>query len=129
MKTGTKVFLCLIALIIILATIAAITRSSKNATPSPKEVFAQCLTDKGVKFYGAYWCPHCSAQKRAFGSAIKKVDYIECSTPDGKGQMPVCAEAGIQGYPTWVFPDGTRLSGEQSFATLAEKSGCVAPAE
>lgn len=129
MKTGTKVFLSLLAVIVVLGIIAAISRSSKQATPSPTDVFAQCLTDKGVRFYGTYWCPHCAAQKRLFGSSMKKVDYVECSTPDGKGQLQVCTDAGIQSYPTWVFPDGSRLSGEQSFAELAEKSGCVAPIE
>jgi len=34
--------------------------------PGFYDEFAQCLTDKGVKMYGAYWCPHCQAQKALF---------------------------------------------------------------
>lgn len=92
---------------------------------SPEAVFAQCLKDSGTTFYGAFWCPHCRSQKEMFGAAQKLLPYIECSTLDGNGQLPVCREKGITGYPTWEFPDGSRLSGEQSFATLAEKSGCA----
>jgi hypothetical protein len=34
------------------------------------------------------------------------------------------AEAGVHGYPTWVFPDGSQASGRQSIETLAARSGC-----
>lgn len=88
--------------------------------------FAQCLTDAGVKFYGAYWCPHCQAQKRLFENS-SKLPYIECSTPNGQGQTQVCIEAGITGYPTWELADGTRLDGEQTLEVLAENSGCELP--
>ncbi len=96
--------------------------------PSGLEDFAACLKDEGAIFYGTFWCPHCQNQKKMFGSAAKLLPYVECSTPDGKGQLPVCAEAGIEGYPTWVFADGSRLSGEVPLSTLAEKTGCVLPA-
>ena len=43
--------------------------------------FAQCLTDKEAVFYGAFWCPHCQAQKRMFGNSVKLLPYVECSTP------------------------------------------------
>ena len=89
--------------------------------------FATCLMDKGVKFYGAYWCSHCQAQKALFGTAAGKLPYVECSTPDGQGENPICIQEGIKGYPTWVFTDGSRLSGEISLATLSEKSECVLP--
>lgn len=93
---------------------------------APEAKLAQCLKDSGTIFYGAFWCPHCRSQKEMFGAAQKLLPYVECSTLDGNGQLPVCREKGITGYPTWEFPDGSRLSGEQSFETLAEKSGCAA---
>ena len=98
-----------------------------STTTSKYNTFAQCLTDKGLKFYGAFWCPHCQAQKREFGGAVKLLPYVECSTPDGKGQMQVCIDEKIASYPTWVLPNGDRLSGEQSLKALAEKSGCSLP--
>jgi hypothetical protein len=98
-----------------------------SATSSPVAAFAQCLKDSGAVFYGAFWCPHCKTQKALFGDAVSLLPYVECSTADGKGQMPICIAKKIQGYPTWEFSDGSRLSGEQSFAQLAEKSQCAPP--
>jgi glutaredoxin len=94
--------------------------------------FAQCLKEKGATFYGAEWCPHCKAQKKAFASAAKELPYVECAIPDGAGgykneMTQACVDAQVQSFPTWTFADGSRLSGEVPMATLAEKSGCVLP--
>ena len=86
--------------------------------------FAQCLADKDAVFYGAFWCPHCQAQKRMFGNSAKLLPYIECSTPDGQSQLQACIDKEIQSYPTWEFADGSRLTGEVPLAQLAEKTGC-----
>jgi thiol-disulfide isomerase/thioredoxin len=95
-----------------------------KAVPGPHDKLATCLKDQGVKFYGAFWCPHCQATKAAFGKSAKLLPYIECSTPDSKGQLQVCTDAKIEGYPTWEFSDGSRLSGEQPLSVLAEKANC-----
>jgi len=91
------------------------------------EPFAQCLKDKGTVFYGAFWCPHCQNQKALFGTAADKLPYVECSTPDARGQLTVCTEKGVKSYPTWIFTDGSQESGEVSLGRLAEKTGCVLP--
>jgi len=96
--------------------------------PGELDGFATCLADKGVIFYGAFWCPHCQAQKALFGRSVSKLPYHECSTPDGNSQNKECTDAGVESYPTWVFPDGSRASGEQTLETLAEKSQCILPA-
>lgn len=101
--------------------------SPKNTEPSALDEFAQCLKDKGVIFYGAFWCPHCQEQKEMFGSSVKFLPYVECSTPDGQGQTPICTQKNITGYPTWVFPDGTQESGALSLQELSQKSGCALP--
>jgi hypothetical protein len=88
------------------------------------DAFAKCLTDNGTKMFGAYWCPHCKEQKKAFGSAWEHIDYIECSLPDGRGQTKFCSTQGIEGYPTWEFKDGSRLPGKVSMAQLSLKTGC-----
>lgn len=98
-----------------------------TASSSPVAQFAQCLKDSGATFYGAFWCPHCKTQKALFGDAASLLPYVECSTPDGNRQLQICINKKIEGYPTWEFADGSRLSGEQSFAQLAEKSQCPAP--
>jgi thiol-disulfide isomerase/thioredoxin len=93
--------------------------------PGKYDTVAQCINDSGAKFYGAFWCPHCQATKALFGKSARLLPYIECSQPSGKGQLPICEEAGIKGYPTWRFADGTELSGERTMAELAAKTNCT----
>ncbi len=99
----------------------------KKAETSELADFAQCLSDNGAKFYGAHWCPHCKNQKEAFGPAAKYLPYIECATPSGQGQQKVCVDNNITSYPTWVFADGSRESGNLSLSTLATKTNCTLP--
>lgn len=87
--------------------------------------FASCLEEKGATFYGAFWCPHCQNQKKMFGSSARHLPYVECSTPDGRGQLGICKEKNIEGYPTWEFADGSRAGGELSLQTLRDKTGCA----
>jgi hypothetical protein len=95
--------------------------------PGKLDTFAECLKEEGTIFYGAFWCPHCQAQKGLFGRSAKLLPYVECSTPNGQGQLPVCTEVGVESYPTWVFADGSRLTGEVPLTTLAEKTQCSLP--
>lgn len=109
--------------IILIATAAG----CQAPTPPEYMTFAQCLSDKGAAEYGAYWCPHCANQKAMFGDAFEKVKYVECD-PRGENANPkLCAEKKIEGYPTWVFADGTRQSGVMLFQSLAKKTGCTLP--
>ncbi len=113
--------------VIIAAVIVVMSLVVGSANTSTKyDSFAQCIKDKGVKFYGAFWCPHCQAQKAAFGGSVKYLPYVECSNAD-KTQNATCNAAGIESYPTWEFPDGTRATGEQSMQVLADKTGCALP--
>lgn len=98
-----------------------------NTTPGKLDGFAQCLKEKGAVFYGAFWCPHCQNQKKMFGRSEKLLPYVECSTPNGQGQLSVCTDKGVKSYPTWIFSDGTSLNGEVELSTLAEKTQCVLP--
>lgn len=101
--------------------------------PGKYDTFAQCVKDAGATFYGAFWCPHCQAQKARFGSSAKLLPYVECSTPDSKGQTQVCKDQGITTYPTWYFASTTStttdvIKGEMELAEIAEKTSCVLPA-
>ncbi|MEK7614773.1 MAG: hypothetical protein AAB431_00095 [Patescibacteria group bacterium] len=124
-KHSSSIFLYVAAAIVVIILIVFVVR--KGSEPSVYTPFAQCLTEKGTKMYGAWWCPHCTNQKAQFEGAFDKVTYIECSNPGSRNMNQICKDAGIEGFPTWEFADGTRQSGEIPLAKLAEKTGCVLP--
>jgi histidinol phosphatase-like enzyme len=97
---------------------------AKNKQMNSTDKFAQCLKDKGVKFYGSWQCPHCIAQKEMFGVSKKYLPYTECAEKDGRTQTKACEDAGIRAYPTWRFSDGTEKTGRLSIETLAQRTGC-----
>jgi hypothetical protein len=101
--------------------------NQQSSVAGKYDAFATCLKDKGAVFYGAFWCSHCKNNKEMFGDSKDLLPYVECSTPDGKGQTQVCKDKNIQGYPTWRFADGSEQMGEVQLATLAEKTGCPLP--
>ncbi len=96
--------------------------TSSSSDSSNNLALAECLTAKGVTMYGTNRCPHCQNQKSAFGyEAFTKVNFVDCDK-----QKNVCGLEGITGYPTWKFPNGTELQGEQDLETLAAQAGCLA---
>ena len=98
--------------------------TTANLSAGEIKTLAQCLTDQGFKLYGAFWCGHCKDQKDMFGAAASLLNYVECSTPDGNDQTEVCQQAGIESYPTWEFPDGTKTPGVITLKQLITASGC-----
>ena len=130
MDNNKKVFILIIILLILGVIVAVLFgRDSTPPVPGKYDTFAQCLTEKKTVFYGAFWCSHCQATKKLFGSSVKFLDYVECSTPDASAQTQICRDKKIEGYPTWEFADGSRLTGEISLQQLAEKTSCTLPAE
>lgn len=119
-----KIIYIIIALLFIGGVVFVIASPAKGGE---YDEFAQCLTDSGAKYYGAFWCPNCQNQRALFGRSYKYVPYTECSTPDGQGQLQVCKDASVTAYPTWVFSDGERVTGTQPLEALAEKTGCELP--
>ncbi len=97
----------------------------RDTRPGMLDGFAACLADRGAVFYGAFWCPHCQAQKKMFGNSAQRLPYVECSTPDAQDQLQSCIDKQITNYPTWEFKDGTREVGEVPLETLAAKTGCT----
>lgn len=95
------------------------TAPTTGANSTQIESLAQCLSEKGMKMYGASRCPHCKAQKAMFGVSFSKVDYVECTTDAVK-----CNIAGVSGYPTWIY-QGQKYEGEQTFEELAKITGCT----
>ncbi|MDP2598527.1 MAG: hypothetical protein Q8P49_01715 [Candidatus Liptonbacteria bacterium] len=96
---------------------------SPGSSDGRYDAFAQCLAEKKITMYGANWCPHCQNEKQALGSSFRFVPYVEC--PD---EPEKCLAQGVNGYPTWIFPDGRKLEGEQGIKKLSQESGCPLPA-
>lgn len=116
--------LCIVAALII----AGIWYESwYQSQPGKYDAFASCLAQSGVKFYGAFWCPHCHDQKDLFGKSASKLPYVECSTADGNSQTQVCIDNRISEYPTWTTKTGSTTVGVLSFDQLSELSGCPVP--
>jgi hypothetical protein len=90
------------------------------------DAFARCLTDRGVKMYGAYWCPHCVEQKEKFDASFEYAPYVECGIKgETRGQAQVCKDENIKQYPTWQFPPtGERVVRVFSLEELSDRTGC-----
>lgn len=86
---------------------------------------ATLLNTKGVVLAGTYWCPHTTRQKELFGQEAfySNIRYVECSSKGFNGQPAICLAQKVTGYPTWLFPDGTQISGERSLSYLAQSVG------
>ena len=124
MKNKTIIIIIIVLMIIGLSVVLWI-KSSRQ--PGELDAFAQCLKENGAVFYGTFWCQHCQSQKALFGKSAKRLPYVECSTPNGQSQLIACKDKNIEGYPTWEFNDGSRLTGKLSLAQLAEKTNCPLP--
>ena len=120
METKVKILLTFFIAILIFTFLFLILGSRvKEGETLNLDGFAKCLSDKGVVMYGAYWCPHCQNEKKAFGDSFRFVSYVECTEEPNR-----CIEAKISGYPTWIGPQGLRLEGEQGLKKLSEASSC-----
>ncbi|MEK7171390.1 MAG: hypothetical protein AAB739_00630 [Patescibacteria group bacterium] len=92
--------------------------------------FAKCVTEKGATMYGTYWCSHCANQKAMFGKlGFAEINYIECDPRGANAKPELCLKNKVDGYPTWIFADGSRMEGEVPLPNLAEKTGCKLPVE
>ncbi len=116
-----------LAVVVIIAAWAAYYFLYYQKPVSTLDGFAQCLKSKGARMYGAWWCPHCTEQKEMFGFAFQYVNYVECSPPGLKTETDECKQAGVQHFPTWQFPDGSRTEGPQPLTVLGQKTGCKLP--
>lgn len=122
MTSSKKLFIFIGIGLVVIVGVSLLALSDNQ--PGKLDAFAQCLGEQGAKFYGAFWCPHCQNQKAMFGKSEKLLPYVECSTPDGRSQLPICNDIGISSYPTWIFTDGSKLTGEIPLADLAVKTSC-----
>ncbi len=123
----SKTTLLFVGLIVLVVGGIAFAKINSETTPNPYTGLAQCIADSGATFFGAFWCPHCQDQKALFGNASDLLPYVECSTPDRRGQTQTCIDEGIESYPTWRFADGSEMGGRLPREVLAEQTGCELP--
>lgn len=123
LSTSTLLF-TLVPLVLVAVVGLAVYQGNK---PSIYDGLAQCLTEKGVVMYGAWWCPNCENQKADFGTAFEHVANVECSPNQTRTQSIECQNAGIQSYPTWRFPEGEDMVGRRPLADIAARAGCELP--
>jgi glutaredoxin len=94
-----------------------------SALPNSYETqLAEHLTATGAKMYGAYWCPHCAAQKDFFKAGADSLPYVECDPAGLNAQAERCQAEGIEVYPTWII-EGEFYTGAQPLSQLAALSG------
>jgi len=109
MQTKTKFIIFIVLVVLIVGGIGAYF-GLKPQAPGKLDEFAKALTDRGTKFYGAFWCTHCKAQKAEFGTSKQYLPYVECSSKDGGEQLQICKDNKIEGYPTWSFKDEIKIT-------------------
>lgn len=126
MKKNTKITIGVLVVVAAVLILVVVQSGNQPRTPGKLDAFATCLKSSGAIFYGAFWCPHCQNQKAMFGSSVSLLPYVECSNPD-QSMNTICTAKGIQGYPTWIFKDGSELTGETPLTQLAQKTGCTLP--
>lgn len=83
---------------------------------------AQHLKKIGAVFYGTYWCPYCTKQKKLFGEAISEVQYVECDPRGNNASPELCESFGVRSYPTWQI-NGQSYSGSRDLKDIATISG------
>lgn len=105
---------------------AAATLTAEGEPAADLVAFAKALTDSGTRFFGAAWCPVCTEQKQLFQDGYQYLPFIEVTNPD-RTPNQIATSEGITQYPTWEFPDGSRVTGVQSLQTLSQRAGVAIP--
>ena len=83
--------------------------------------FAKALTSAGVKLYGTAWSPDTTSQKQLFQDGGQFLPFVEVSNAD-RTAYQVAIDNNITTFPTWVFPDNSRLTGIQTLDTIAARN-------
>ena len=104
----------------VLAAVVIFAGGPADATPYQIGL-ARHLTATHAVMYGAYWCPHCRAQKEMFASAASLLPYVECDPRGAHARPDLCRDAEVRSFPTWVI-GSQRLEGVQTLEDLAKAS-------
>lgn len=116
------IILSLVLIAIIASLIAVVFTFLPKSQTRNLDEFARCLAQKNITMYGTPWCEWCQKEETLFGKSFGLVPYIDCSKNSQE-----CVAKGINGTPTWIFPDGRKIEGHQTLKQLSQESGCVLP--
>src|SRR5207253_2996349 len=94
--------------------LVALVLGAGRAAAADLDDFARCLSRAGATYYTASWCPYCARQDEMFGASARYLRAVDCTHG--------CQ--GISSFPTWVFANGSRLSGVASLGVLGSRTGC-----
>lgn len=119
------IFLGLIKLLLVYGSEQGEKKSETDhkSDPITIEDFAKCLSEKGMVMYGVDTCEYCQTQKKMFGSAFSKVNYINCEF-----EQSTCAKENIFTYPVWTY-QGKQFAGILFFPDLSKITSCHTPFE
>ena len=101
-------------------------RSPEGESAPDLVAFAQAITDAGVIYYGADWCPACRQQRELFSDGGNELPFVEVTNPDRTLNALGIAE-NITSFPTWDFPNGQRRTGVLSLEDISTLSGVPIP--
>ncbi len=116
-----SVLLIIVLAIIVVFLIILVFWTSNKVNPE-LDSFAKCLTEKGLTMYGTEFCSWCQKEEANFKDAWQFISYVNCQKDPQR-----CLAVDIEQTPTWVFPDGKKLTGYQGLEKLSKESGCPLP--
>ncbi len=87
---------------------------------------AQALTAANVKLYGAAWAADSTQQRELFEDGGDFLPFIEVTNPD-RMLNQIGSLENITVFPTWKFPDGSRVEGVLGINEIADRSGVTIP--
>ena len=99
----------------------------ENTPAQDLVAFAKALAQQeGVTMFAAAWCPACNSQKALFEDGADFLPFVEVTNPD-RTLNQIGIQENIQAFPTWEFPDGSRVEGVLSLETIATRAGVAIP--
>ncbi len=89
--------------------------------------FARLLRDNGVTLYGAAFDSTTTDQRELFGDGSQFLTFVEITNPNRTFNATAMANNITTTSPTWIFSDGSRLTGTQSLELLAHQLSLAVP--
>jgi Ca2+-binding RTX toxin-like protein/cyclophilin family peptidyl-prolyl cis-trans isomerase len=89
--------------------------------------FANRLNSNGVTLFGAAFDSTTTDQRQLFGDGSQFLNFVEVTNADRTFNATATANNITTTSPTWVFSDGTRLTGLQSLEELAHQLSVSVP--
>ena len=89
--------------------------------------FAKELRDNGVTLFGAAWDPTTTAQRQLFGDGSQFLNFVEVTNPNHTLNATATTNNITTTSPTWIFSNGSRLTGTQTLTELASQLTIAVP--